>query len=334
MATKIEWTDESWNPVTGCDPISDGCKHCYAKPTAESLKRRRVPGYQHEDPFAVRNQPSQIHKPAHWKAPRRIFVRSMSDLFHKDVNDAWIDQIYHMIASQERHTFQVLTKRPERMLEYVTYPLTMRIGYQMCKPFPLSNLWIGVTAENQATADERIPYLLKTPAVVRFLSIEPMLEEIDIEEYVRKSTVTHMCASVEGMLRNKSFDCLQHDDGKSMSRCEAENELYRLHSKGIRVVPFGKGCEGFSSETGCPGHANTTVDWVIVGCESGNNRRPCKIQWVENIVDQVRRGRSDNDPNRTRIFIKQVNINGKVVKDWNDPLFPEHLKIREFPNEN
>jgi hypothetical protein len=73
---------------------------------------------------------------------------------------------------------------------------------------------------------------------------------------------------------------------------------------------------------------------VIVGCESGNNRRPCKIQWVENIVDQVRRGRSDNDPNRTRIFIKQVNINGKVVKDWNDPLFPEHLKIREFPNEN
>jgi len=167
MPTKIEWATETWNPITGCTPISEGCKNCYAKRMAQRLAGRF--GYPADDPFRVTLHPDKLDQPLRWKKPRRVFVCSMGDLFHEDVLEEWIDQVYEVIANTPQHTFQILTKRPERMARYI------RI---MSAALP--NVWLGVTAENQEQADKRIPVLLQIPAAVRFVSVEPMLEAVVI----------------------------------------------------------------------------------------------------------------------------------------------------------
>lgn len=187
MSTGISWTDETWNPVVGCEKVSQGCKNCYAK-TLHDLRHKaylagklqNIPQYAH--PFeTVQLMPDRLPKPHTWKKPRRVFVNSMSDLFHDDVPDAFIAEIFTVMAEEERHTFQILTKRPARMLRWFEEYLPEACsGEQPAPIWPLPNVWLGVSVENQAAADERIPLLLQTPAAIRFLSCEPLLGPLDL----------------------------------------------------------------------------------------------------------------------------------------------------------
>jgi len=179
-----KWWDESWNPTTGCnnDIISSGCANCYARRMATRLRGRY--GYPADDPFRVTFHPDRLEQPLKWKKPRRIFACSMGDLFHNDVQFEQIDAVIRVIAKARQHTFMILTKRPGRMAEYfmhLAYMLQI-VGYSH---LPLPNLYLGVTAENQRTAEERIPLLLQIPAAVRFVSVEPYLSGINIEQYLR-----------------------------------------------------------------------------------------------------------------------------------------------------
>jgi protein gp37 len=183
--TQIEWTDETWNPVTGCTKVSQGCKNCYAErlwPKVEAAERRREHfEWQKVTPRAfteIRTHPLRLEAPLHWKKPRRIFVNSMSDLFHEDVPRDFIDAVWSTMAEARQHKFQILTKRPARMLEFMKD--RQRKGWKA----NWRNVWLGVSVEDQATADERIPLLLQTPAAVRFISAEPLLGPIDIERYL------------------------------------------------------------------------------------------------------------------------------------------------------
>lgn len=243
MATKIEWTDETWNPTTGCTKKSAGCKNCYAERLAPKVFAGQTvlvkDGVERPRVFTdVRTHEDRLAIPLSWEKPRRVFVDSMSDLFHEAIPDKFIAEVFGVMAvcgaqdptyhnddgkfgrrwSQTRkhfyggkgpHTFQVLTKRPERMQALLTSPafrtliasaayrwahnqrdagylahqIDSKTEYGRCYPpgrmWPLSNVWLGVSAEDQETADERIPRLLCTPAAVRFLSCEPLLGLID-----------------------------------------------------------------------------------------------------------------------------------------------------------
>ena len=170
MASKIEWTDETYNPVTGCTKISTGCKNCYAARMARRLAGRYgYPEAPHH--FDVTLHPDRLEEPLRWRKPRRVFVCSMSDLFHEDVRPEFIHQVFETMMEASKHTFQILTKRPEKMQWFID-------AWSQWRMWPLPNIWLGVSAENQEQADTRIPWLLQTPAAVRFVSIEPMLEEI------------------------------------------------------------------------------------------------------------------------------------------------------------
>ena len=183
MTSKIQWTDETWNPSTGCTKISEGCQNCYAERMAKRLAGRY--GYPKDEPFRVTFHPDKMEQPWKWKKPRRIFVCSMGDLFHDDVEWNWQYKIIEKALVLPRHTFILLTKRPLNMakrMKDIEFHLKRNYSGNI---FPLDNLWIGVTAENQQRADERIPVLLQIPAAVRFVSIETMLEEmgfIDMED--------------------------------------------------------------------------------------------------------------------------------------------------------
>ncbi|MDI3548160.1 MAG: hypothetical protein PWR10_1812 [Halanaerobiales bacterium] len=170
--TKIEWTDYSWNVVTGCTPVSEGCENCYAKRMATRLRGRC--GYPEDEPFRVTMRPDRLSEPLSWKKPRRVFVCSMGDLFHDDVEGGFLCRVFDTIMAAEQHTFLVLTKRPKRMIDF----------FKQCIHRTLSNLWVGVTVENQSAADERIPILLQIPAVVRFVSCEPLLGPVDVYKYL------------------------------------------------------------------------------------------------------------------------------------------------------
>ncbi len=223
--TKIEWTRDadgtpgsSWNPVSGCSKTSAGCKFCYAErifPRAYGWERVTVTLKEHlqqahgiesvtvaREFKHVKCHPDRLERPLRWRAPRRIFVNSMSDLFHEDVPEDFIDKVFAVMASAPRHTFLVLTKRPERMRSYLTddslYDRLLRAVYTLraewpgskalpsvplSEPtrYPLSNVWLGVSAEDQDTFEARHRLLLQTPAAVRWLSLEPLLSPIDID---------------------------------------------------------------------------------------------------------------------------------------------------------
>lgn len=168
LGTTIEWTDATWNPVRGCSKISPGCKHCYAERFAERF--RGVPGHPFEQGFDLRLVPQKIAEPLRWRVPKKIFVNSMSDLFHDSVPEDFIIQICEVMQSANWHTFQVLTKRPERMSHLLSGPL---------KAFSSQpHIWWGVSVENKKHGLPRLRTLQGISASVRFLSIEPLLEDL------------------------------------------------------------------------------------------------------------------------------------------------------------
>ncbi len=182
----IEWTDATWNPTTGCVKVSAGCKFCYAKhkawPRLAAMSTGVYTGRKFED---VQVHPERLDQPLRWTKPRMIFVNSMSDLFHEDIPDEFIKRVFSVMAMADQHIFQVLTKRPMRMRdfmrEWAAAPHPGRAATSLNgRLFPLTNVWLGVSVENQETADERIPLLLETPAAVRWLSCEPLLGPIDL----------------------------------------------------------------------------------------------------------------------------------------------------------
>jgi protein gp37 len=301
--TKIQWTDETWNPVTGCRKVSPGCKHCYAEGVADRFWATQYPpvedrvgtytsshGTLYTDITRPRRftdvqvHPDRLDQPLHWRKPRRVFVNSMSDLFHEDVPDDFIAQVFGVIASQERHTFQVLTKRPERakkLLGGAWIQNEALFGLPFEKRWPLPNVWLGVSVEDQERADERIPLLLETPAAVRFLSCEPLLGPVDLDAI---STWAHAMPSEP-----------------------------------------------------------VSIDWIIVGGESGAKARPMDLAWARSLVEQ---GRAAGVP----VFVKQLgrrpivshhafDEHGPVTIDLHlrdshggDPAeWPEDLRVREFP---
>jgi protein gp37 len=275
MSTKIEWTDETWNPVTGCDKVSPGCQHCYAQRMARRLAGRY--GYPADDPFRVTLHPDRLDQPLHWKKPRRVFVCSMSDLFHEDLTLGETEQVLKVMLDAPQHTYQILTKRPERMkIAYTVFCQTFNGGWPTN---PLPNVWLGVTAEDQKRADERIPTLLQTPAAVRFVSVEPMLGPVDFSAWL-------WCKWCDG---NGGID------GMGYTECP--------HCNGT-----GQGTE---------------IGWMIVGCESGPGRRPMKLEWAVDLVEQCKAA-------GVPVFVKAIEIDGKVSHspaEW-----PEELRVREYPD--
>lgn len=219
-ATSIEWTDATWNPTTGCTRASAGCDHCYAFTMTKRLaamgqeKYQGLTGNGHFN-GVLKTWDDELEKPLRWRKPRMVFVNSMSDLFHKDVPFEFIDKVFGVMIHADKHTYQILTKRPERMAEYFETRKPERPGldtvppqwlewinhqpddftnnivtrFTACSreetqyagsPWPQPNIWLGTSVENQQAADERILHLLRCPAAVRFLSCEPLLGPIDI----------------------------------------------------------------------------------------------------------------------------------------------------------
>lgn len=262
--TKIEWTRSddgtpgaTWNPVTGCTKVSAGCDHCYA----ETIAHRFAGTKAYPNGFDVTLRPDKLDQPLRWRRPRRIFVNSMSDLFHAAVPDEYIAKVWGVMAWSPRHTYQILTKRHARMRSLLAsrefkslvddawYEFGRRAGHHpgdVAHPYdrwPLPNVWLGVSTENQQWADIRIPALLATPAAVRFISAEPLLGPIDLTPCYCRGGQTSGCA--------------RHNFG---SLTDVQREARALHFPDI--------------------------DWVIVGGESGPGARPMHPDWARTLRDQ------------------------------------------------
>ena len=323
--TTIEWADEVWNPVRGCSRVSEGCRHCYAERQAHRFSgegqpyegltvlvlpgphkaRRMRPRWTGE----VRTVPEMLDRPMRWRKPRRVFVNSMSDLFHESVPFEFIASVFGVMAAAPQHKFQILTKRPARMHDFLTHPevrhwvaqaraagetqqriadrygisrslVSMIESGRVWGPpddleWPLRSVWLGVSVEDQATADERIPHLLACPAAVRWVSLEPMLGPVDL----RLSTWT------------------------------AESHEERRRSDDLH--------------------------WVVVGGESGPDARPFELGWARQVV-------ADCKAAGTPVFMKQLGARpreggspvhlsdrkGGDIDEW-----PADLRVRQWPRE-
>lgn len=290
----IEWTDASWTPIrarnlaTGkvgwhCVHKSDGCRNCYA----EGINRRLGTGLafkkQVEPQVEVFLDETMLTQPLRWRRPRMIFVCSMTDLFADFVTDAMIDRVFAAMALAPQHTFQVLTKRPDRMREYLgrmesgvsNIPSTfLRIAAaigelgeditpnKLRAKWPLPNVWLGTSAERQQEADERIPDLLATPAAVRFLSAEPLLGPIDLHPNLLGFPAGHPAACACG-------------HGHGFTRCPNYGQVSSICHK--PRCP----CPGFRKARGADG-----LHWVIAGGESGPGARPMHPDWARQLRDQ------------------------------------------------
>lgn len=247
--TGIEWTDATWNPITGCDKVSPGCDHCYAETFAE--RWRGTEGHYFANGFDVQLRPDKLALPLRWTKPRKVFVNSMSDLFHDKVPDEYIAEVFAVMACAYQHTFQLLTKRHGRMRsllssdEFISMVDRESIAYDRSPlghrqiSWPLRNVWLGVSAEDQKRADLRIPALLDTPAAVRFVSGEPLLGPINLPSHW-----------LHPVMRTPSPE---------------NNAIGRRIGKAHGV--------GF-------------IDWVIVGGESGPGARPMHPDWARSLRDQ------------------------------------------------
>lgn len=223
--SKIEWTNNTWNPVTGCSKVSEGCKNCYAErdwkrlsaPTRGlPLKHGNTRNIYTGRPFTdVRCHPERLDQPLRWKKPKRIFVNSMSDLFHESVPEPFLNEIFGVMSLCPQHTFQILTKRPERMMTYLSQgdieDLIRDGQFQIAKEvvdpweyeyeieeYPLPNVWLGVSVEDQHTADERIPLLLQTPVEIRWVSVEPLLGSVNLSSFLYGKIDWAVCGGESG----------------------------------------------------------------------------------------------------------------------------------------
>ncbi len=248
--TKIQWCDEVWNPVTGCTPVSEGCRNCYARRMAQRLRGRY--GYPKDDPFKVTLHPLRLDEPMGWRKPRKIFVCSMADPFHKDVPFDYLEKMHRFMWHAQQHTFLLLTKRPGIAREFHDYirakPFTFLT--EQGKYWPLPNVWLGVSVENQETANERIPMLVEIDAALHFISYEPALGPADLEKYLLACD-----------------DC-----GNRGSAALFGNRPGSGHNL----------CQDACIKRG----ESPALDWVILGGESGPGARPMDVQWARTIRDQ------------------------------------------------
>jgi len=260
----IGWTEATWNPVTGCSHVSPGCEHCYAETLSLRIGWSKLPWTNQNAAENVKLHEKRLIEPLRWKSPQRVFVNSMSDLFHELVPDGFVDKVFAVMALARQHDFQVLTKRPERMRDYcraLDNEACSRLGeaaflvagdracqgisnlFELAAPddaYPFNNIWLGTSVEDQRRADERIPVLLETPAAVRFISAEPLLGPLDLSDYLHPSC--------ECELSNPVIPVYQHDEA-------------------------------------CPAGAGS-LDWVILGGETGREYRPMNPEWAENLAAQ------------------------------------------------
>lgn len=182
--TKIQWTEATWNPVTGCSKVSEGCRFCYAERESHRFGFTKLPWIAANANTNVVCHEDRLKVPMHWKRPRMVFVNSMSDLFHENVPIKFMSKVFEVMSMTPQHTYQILTKRPKRMKTFVTawiggYHHDESKGLVDGCRMPLKNVWLGVSVEDQKTADERIPILLNTPSAIRWVSAEPLLGPIE-----------------------------------------------------------------------------------------------------------------------------------------------------------
>lgn len=254
--SKIEWTDATWNPIRGCSRVSEGCRNCYAEKVAARFSGS---GLAYEGLAAMKQvvgpdglvhiearwtneiqvMVDKIRDPLRWRKPRRVFVNSMSDLFHEKVSFGTIRAIFNVMDKAKRHTFQILTKRPDRMLEWM----------RSAPYFLLPNVWLGVSIEDQASADKRIPLLMQMPAAVRWVSYEPALGAVDFEKVPLPDAYLRM-NGITGVAQPKSEKDTEPDDYRYWTR------------KGFKL------------------------DWVVCGGESGPGARPMHPEWARSARDQ------------------------------------------------
>lgn len=334
--TAIEWTDTVWNPSTGCDKVSAGCDHhCYALTMAKRLKGMGQAKYQNDgDPrtsgpgFGLTVHSDVLDLPLRWRKPRRVFVNSMSDLFHKDVPDEFIARAWQTMAATPQHTYQILTKRPARMRAwlrrcapwdgYVTHngqptgayndnadkgiivgylPSTVTKHYsarskggarsetRQVGSWPLANVWLGVSVEDQKRADLRIPALLSTPAAVRWLSCEPLLGPINLGAWLNTPLVCGCGGEPGGAAFGCSAECMQPE--------------------------------------------RSPLDWIVIGGESGPGARVMEEEWALRLVRQCK-------ATRVPVFVKQMGsvwakTYGGAGKggDWDE--WRSVLRVRQYP---
>lgn len=330
MTNAIEWTDRTWNPIVGCSRVSPGCEHCYAE---RFVHRELAPQHRGLTVLGkqgprwtgeVRLVRERLALPVRWREPKRIFVNSLSDLFHEALSDDDIDEVFGamwacLYTSSERdgHTFQILTKRPARMRDYFSGEKlherwarsAVNVGggsdpdgifdqtWIEAKKGPHPRIWLGVTVEDQQRADERIPLLLDTPAAKRFVSYEPALGPVRLD-----------------------------------------------HLDADRAAPSSPWCQinaltGRHTDMGRPCPEVAKLDWVIVGGESGPGARPFDLAWARSVVGQCREA-------GVPVFVKQLGA-APVDAQWSsanpprlvllhrkgaDPSeWPADLQARDFP---
>jgi protein gp37 len=294
----IEWTDATWNVTVGCTKVSEGCDNCYAERLVNGRMRNRHPGGFE----VVRVHPDRVNLPLRWRRPRRVFVNSLSDLFHEQIPNEWRVEIFAVMAAARRHTFQILTKRPGPMASLLSRPSfrdavrDRAMGKVLRDPawsweWPLPNVWLGTSVEAQKWADVRIPALLRTPAAVRFLSCEPLLGPVDLTPWLP-------CHCPEGPA-SMPVGCAECAHPANARRSVADA---------------------------------TPINWVIVGGESGPGARPMELEWAGDLVEQCQAA-------GVAVFVKQL---GSVWArdhwaadskggDWER--WPEDLRVREYPRE-
>lgn len=365
--TSIEWTrgddgtkGETWNPVVGCSLISAGCTNCYAMKFAHRGMRPEHKGLtvltKHHGPRwngEVRFVEPALSKPLSWKKPRRIFVNSMSDLFHEGLKNEQIAAVFGVMAACPQHTFQVLTKRPQRMREWFAWleahahagsvyanaaaKLLPERFFPFASPWPLKNVWLGVSVEDQATADERIPELLETPAAIRFVSYEPALGEVD---FGMSSATCDCCPRW-----TSRWVRLPHPVKADLPELDA---AFRGVSQGLyRAESNRHGALSVRTRDGRPLGIRPAefeclpkLDWIIVGGESGAGAREFDLAWMRSAIEQcetaeiacfckqlgakpVERAIAPGHPSRP---VTLRDRKGGDMSEW-----PQQLRVREFP---
>jgi protein gp37 len=246
--TKIQWADATWNPVVGCSKVSEGCRNCYAFDLHTMRHKAKLDGKQLPEQYAkpfseIQLFPDRLEQPLRWKRPRKIFVNSLSDLFHPDVPFDFIRAVWTTMTLARHHTFQVLTKRPQRALEFFQWMRQQEWGVEETLP----NVWFGVTVENQQAADERIPLLLQTPAAIRWLSVEPMVGNVNLNSWMT--------------LTNREL----HEEAAGMSLDPMFFSFNNIDPNGRPLSP---------------------ISWVVCGGESGSKARPMHPDWARSLRDQ------------------------------------------------